>query len=203
EAERVFGENPSLEEAARHLDRELSRKYAPQFDLIRQASGEIQRRIEAGEVDHQAGEAAKGQMALQVAQTFKAEKAEALRAYEEGLGYAARHDWEAARQAFSRTFEIAPNPAAHLALANTITHMGIGHSVSAEALRHYDAAAATYRDASEKQGLAIALSRTVLLHFNTGNREKAIPMLQEALGLFKDLRDRKRGGLVGEMMRVL
>ncbi len=203
EAERLFGGNPSIEEAARHLDRELSRKYAPQFDLIRQASGEIQRRIEAGEVDRQAGEAAKAQMALQVAQAFKAEKAELLHGFEEGLRHFGRGEWEAAFAAFSRTASGLPLPPIHLALANTAAHIDAASPGSPDPGVHYEAALETFRTfPKEKPGLGTALVQAALFHRKRGNPDRGLPLLRESLDLFKNLGDREKTCLVKDLIRL-
>ena len=203
EAERVFGENPSLEEAARHLDRELSRKYAPQFDLIRQASGEIQRRIEAGEVDRQSGEAAKGQMALQVAQAFKAEKTELLHGFEEGLRHFERGEWEAAFAAFSRTASGSPLPPAHLALANTADRMDATTADTPDPEIHYAAALESCRSLpEEREGLGTVLVQTALYHRKRGNPDRALPLLREALYLFKNLGDREKTSRIKNLIRI-
>ncbi|MBI5197148.1 MAG: hypothetical protein HZA19_00915, partial [Nitrospirae bacterium] len=101
EAERTFRRNPSIEEVKRHLDRELSHQFSRQFDLIQEATEEISRRTAAGTIDEESAKAAKGQMALQAARSFKVQKAEALKSYEEGARHYGARSWEAAIQAFS------------------------------------------------------------------------------------------------------
>jgi tetratricopeptide (TPR) repeat protein len=201
EVERVFGSLPSPRELTSHIDRDLTRTFQRQFDLIKEAAQEISRRVEAGEVDRDAADAARGQMTLQVGKAFKTRKAEALSACETGIRHFENGEWEDAVDAFSTALELSPAPPIHLAIVMSARRLPPGNPKAANTRTHYAAALEGYRREAASAELPAALIQTALFHFKDGRPDEARPLIEEARVLLDNLGDRKRGALLKRWLR--
>jgi hypothetical protein len=199
EMDRLFSSLPTVEEVRRHLDRELTLKYNRKFELIKQAADEISRRTEAGAIDEESAKAAKSQMALQAAQAFRAEKAQALKSYEAGYRLFENRSWEAALQSFSAVLETFPLPSIHLAAACTAVRISPDHP----AVSHFQDAIRSYRDLEgENRGLGNALTQAALFEWKKGTRAGTRPLLNEALLIFRSIQEREKASLIKAFLQL-